>query len=302
MKHQKLFVLFLVITFSVNVFAQKADPYKADFKEPAKRIKGIMNLVWNDEFNKDGKPDSVCWIYEKGFVRNKELQWYQPENANCTDGLLIIEGKREKIINPNFDAGSNDWKREREYAEYTSACIKTKGFRHWQFGRFEIRARIDTACGSWPAIWTLGVSAGWPGCGEIDIMEFYRRDKIPIILANFAWGTEKRGVAKWDDLKKPLSDFTASDPDWTKKFHIWRMDWEWDSIKLFLDDLLLNEMAVSECANPDGFNPFLQPHYILLNLAIGANGGDPSKSLSPIKYEVDWVRVYQFPVNPPPPL
>jgi len=291
MKDQKLFILLSAITFSVNAFAQKSDPYRADFSKPA-RIPG-MNLVWNEEFNINGKPDTASWIYEKGFVRNQELQWYQPDNANCINGLLVIEGRREKISNPNFVAGSNDWRRGREYAEYTSACIKTRGLKQWQYGRFEIRARIDTACGSWPAIWTLGISGGWPGCGEIDIMEFFRREGVPIILANFAWGTEKRGIAKWDDLKKPLNDFTKGDPDWTKKFHIWRMDWDKDSIKLYLDDLLLNDMAVSECVNPDGFNPFLQPHYLLLNLAIGANGGDPSKSPSPIKYEVDWVRVYQ---------
>ena len=97
---------------------------------------------------------------------------------------------------------------------------------------------------------------------------------------------------KWDDLKKPYSEFTKDDPDWAKKFHIWRMDWDKDSVKIFLDDLLLNDVAVKDCVNPDGFNPFLQPHYLLLNLAIGANGGDPSYSHSPIKYEVDWVRVY----------
>ena len=55
-----------------------------------------MKLVWNDEFNTDGKPDPANWIYENGFVRNQELQWYQPENANCKDGLLVIEGKRER--------------------------------------------------------------------------------------------------------------------------------------------------------------------------------------------------------------
>jgi beta-glucanase (GH16 family) len=83
------------------------------------------------------------------------------------------------------------------------------------------------------------------------------------------------------------------DTNWIKKFHIWRMDWDNVSIRLFLDDQLLNEVLLSETVNPDGFNPFLQPHFILLNLAIGANGGDPSKSAFPIKYEVDWVRVYQ---------
>jgi beta-glucanase (GH16 family) len=287
----KLISLFIIAYFSVNLLAQKSDMFKPDLSKPSK-VKG-MKLVWHDEFNINGKPDPSNWIYENGFVRNQELQWYQPENVNCINGLLIIEGRKERVSNPNFVHGSVDWNRGRESAEYTSACIETRGLKQWQFGRLEIRARIDTACGSWPAIWTLGISGGWPSGGEIDIMEFYRGEGIPIILANFAWGSEKRGVAKWDDLKKPLSDFTTSDPDWTKKFHIWRMDWDKDSIKLYLDNLLLNDMAVSECVNPDGFNPFLQPHYLLLNLAIGANGGNPSKSHTLIKYEVDWVRVYQ---------
>lgn len=282
-------IFYFLIQF--NLFSQKTDPYKPDFKPPHE-IKG-MNLVWNEEFNEEGKPRPSFWRYEIGYVRNRELQWYQTQNTKCTGGLLIIEGRREKIKNPFYIAGSSDWKRNREYTEYTSASIQTMGLHEWQFGRFEIRARIDTACGSWPAIWTLGLSGGWPSGGEIDIMEFYRIRGVPTILANFAWEAEKRGVAKWDDLKKPLSDFTAKDLDWVRKFHVWRMDWDKDSIKLFLDDLLLNDMAVKDCVNPDGFNPFLQPHYLLLNLAIGANGGDPSKSRFPIIFEVDWVRVHQ---------
>ncbi len=277
---------------SVNLLvAQKSDPYKPDFNPPA-TIAG-MKLVWNDEFKAEGKLNPSDWRYENGFVRNNELQWYQEANANCTGGVLLIEGKREKVKNPGYVAGSTNWRTERENAEYTSASVQTRGFREWQFGRFEIRARIDTAKGAWPAIWTLGISHGWPSGGEIDIMEFYRVKGVPTILANFAWGTDKRGVAKWDDLRKPLSDFTSKDPDWVRKFHIWRMDWDKESIKLFLDNQLLNEVSLSVTVNPDGFNPFLQPHYILLNLALGAAGGDPSDSPSPIKYEVDWVRVYQ---------
>jgi beta-glucanase (GH16 family) len=284
-------ILFLIFIFPPIVFAQKKDPNSPDFTDPGK-IKG-MTLVWHDEFNNTGKPDSANWIYENGFVRNLELQWYQPENANCKDGVLLIEGKREKRKNPRYEAGSNEWRKEREYAEYTSASIQTRGKREWQFGRFEIRARIDTATGSWPAIWTLGISKPWPLNGEIDIMEFYRIKGVPTILANFAWGTTTKGVAKWDDLKKPLADFTSADPDWTKKFHVWRMDWSSDSISLYLDDHLLNSTALSATENPDGFNPFLQPHYLLLNLALGGNGGDPSRSPSPVIYEVDYVRVYQ---------
>jgi beta-glucanase (GH16 family) len=289
---KKVLLFFSFIFFIMwNLFPQKGDPYKPDFSNPPGR-EG-MTLVWNEEFNEEVKPHPSSWRYEIGFVRNQELQWYQPNNAKITEGVLIIEGKREKIRNPYYVAGSTDWKTSRQYAEYTSSSIQTRGLHQWQFGRFEIRARIDTSCGSWPAIWTLGLDGGWPSGGEIDIMEFYRIMNIPTILANFAWGTGKQYVAKWDDLKKPLSDFTTNDTDWIRKFHIWRLDWDSKSIKIFLDNQLINEVLTSETVNPDGFNPFLQPHYLLLNLAIGANGGDPSKSKSPITFEVDWVRVYQ---------
>jgi beta-glucanase (GH16 family) len=291
MNRKCLITLFATVYLSEAIFAQKQDKYSSDFSAP-KKIQGMI-LVWNDEFNNQGKPDSSSWIYENGFVRNQELQWYRPDNANCANGLLTIEGRKEKVKNPNFIAGSINWKTNREYAEYSAASIQTHSKKQWQFGRFEIRARIDTACGAWPAIWTLGISKEWPANGEIDIMEFYRFKGVPTVLANFAWGTGQRWVAKWDDLKKPLSDFTAIDPDWTKKFHIWRMDWNKDSINLFLDDQLMNSTFLNQTINPDGFNPFLQPHYLLLNLAIGGNGGAPSKSRFPIRYEIDYVRVYQ---------
>jgi len=283
--------LLLCFSFSLVLAAQKEDPFRPDFSKPPER--SGMKLVWNDEFNNPGKPDSTVWIYEKGFVRNQELQWYQPDNANCLGGVLLIEGRREKLKNPNYIPGSPNWKTNREFAEYTSASIQTRGHKQWQFGRYEIRARIDTAWGSWPAIWTLGVSKSWPSNGELDIMEFYRVRSVPTILANFAWGTDRQWTAKWDDLKKPLADFTATDSEWVKKFHLWRMDWNKDSISLFLDGKLLNSVNLSQTVNPDGFNPFLQPHYLLLNLALGGSGGDPSRSAFPLKYEVDYVRVYQ---------
>jgi len=288
---RKIFAFISLIHISGVICSQKQDRYLPDFSSPAK-YPG-MKLVWNDEFNRQGKPDTSTWIYETGFVRNQELQWYQPDNANCSGGLLIIEGRREKIKNPGFLAGTSNWQTNREYAEYSSSSIQTRGLRQWQFGRFEIRARIDTTCGAWPAIWTLGISKEWPSNGEIDIMEFYRVKGVPSILANFAWGTDQRYIAKWDDLKKPLSDFFSKDPAWAKKFHIWRMDWNKDSINLYLDDQLLNTTLLNNTGNPDGFNPFLQPHYLLLNLAIGGNGGDPSDTDFPLQYEIDYVRVYQ---------
>ena len=90
-----------------------------------------------------------------------------------------------------------------------------------------------------------------------------------------------------------IYEIKKTGPDWVKKYHVWRMDWTKDSISLFLDDLLINSQKLSETVNSTGKNPFLQPHYILLDLAIGGAGKDPSKSKFQITYEVDYVRVYQ---------
>lgn len=282
---------FILCLFWIAVFSQPIDPKLPD-PNPAPAIEG-MQLVWAEEFNTDGKPDPEFWKYEEGFVRNEELQWYQHDNAKCRNGVLVIEGRREEIQNPNYKPESENWRLNRESAHYSSASINTRGKKEWLFGRFEIRARIDTSLGSWPAIWTLGISRPWPSNGEIDLMEFYRVDGISTILANTAWGTDQQFVAKWNTQRFPLSKFTASDSNWSKKFHIWRMDWTPESIRLFLDDELLNTTQLSETINPDGFNPFTQAHYLLLNLAIGGNGGNPGQTVFPIKYEVDYVRVYQ---------
>jgi beta-glucanase (GH16 family) len=263
-------------------------------QEPANPDTGYegYNLVWADEFEKDGSPDTADWTYEKGFVRNEELQWYQAENAVCRDGKLVIEARRERKRNPNYISGSEDWKRNREYAEYTSSSLLTRGLYSWMFGRFEMRARIDTRPGLWPAFWTLGVAGSWPHNGEIDIMEYYAGK----ILANMAWGAEEKWQAVWDSYTIPVDALKSKDSEWTEKFHIWRMDWDEGSIKLYLDDILLNTADLSVTVNRDseGKNPFLQPHYIIVNLAVGGtSGGDPSQTEFPAYYEIDYIRVYQ---------
>jgi beta-glucanase (GH16 family) len=254
--------------------------------------KAGYDLVWQEEFDADGKPDSAFWSYETGFTRNQELQYYLQDNAEVKGGLLVLEGRRQQVKNAAYEPDSRDWRKNQEYAPYTSASIHTRGKKEFQYGIIEVRARLDTAKGMWPAIWTLGVAREWPANGEVDIMEFYRVQGAPTILANAAWKHPQNGAA-WDNAKIPLSAFLQKDPDWPKKFHIWKMDWTRETIKLYLDGELINEVSLSQTQNPDGFNPFHQPHYILLNLAIGANGGDPADTGFPKKYEVDYVRVYQ---------
>jgi beta-glucanase (GH16 family) len=249
-------------------------------------------LLWHDEFERNGKPDSTYWSYEYGFVRNEELQWYQERNAYIQDGNLIIEGRREEVRNNRYDSLSTNWKEKRPHAEYTSASINTRSKVEFQHGIIEVRAKIDTALGMWPAIWTLGKAKPWPANGEIDIMEYYRRDGIPYLLANAAWRSKQKGVT-WDSELVPFETFSERDPSWAEKFHIWKMDWTKNHLRLYLDGQVLNEIDLTQIQNFDGFNPFHQPHYLLLNLAIGSNGGDPSKTKFPRKYQIDYVRVFQ---------
>ncbi len=122
-------------------------------------------LVWSDEFNYSGLPDAAKWGYDVGGSGwgNKELQYYtdrRKENARVENGHLIIEVRRDGF-------GNN---------EYTSARLTSKGKGDWTYGRFEVRAKLPSGRGTWPAIWMLpsGKSygnAGWPDNGEIDIME-----------------------------------------------------------------------------------------------------------------------------------
>ena len=201
---------------------------------PSGQVPEGYELVWADEFATDGEPDQSHWTHEYGFVRNQELQWYQPDNAFCQNGRLIFEGRRQRKPNPNYQQGGNDWKENRPFIEYTSSCLTTRGLNSWKYGIFEIKAKIKTQNGLWPAIWFLGVSGEWPSCGEIDLMEYYRGN----ILANACWGTQQRWQPKWDESKKPLS--SSADPKWDQKFHLWRMEWDSQQIILSMDGILLN--------------------------------------------------------------
>ena len=118
-----------------------------------------------------------------------------------------------------------------------------------------------------------------------------------VILANAAWGTDRQWNAKWNSKAIPFIHFLEKNSDWASEFHIWRMDWDEEAIRLYLDDELLNEILLKDTYNGSigsYKNPFMQPQYILLNLAVGGiNGGEVEINTYPIRYEIDYVRVYQ---------
>jgi beta-glucanase (GH16 family) len=275
--------LLIAVLASGNLFAQKNKAESIYLKEGYK-------LVWTDEFDSNGKPDSSSWRYEQGFVRNEELQWYQADNVWCENGRLVIEARKDNKPNPGFKKNGNDWRSNRENIQYTSSSINTSGKYSWQYGRFVMRGKIDVSSGLWPAWWTLGVSGEWPSNGEIDIMEYYKGK----ILANIAVGTQKKYNAEWHSNTKSIDELGGA--VWASKFHIWRMDWTPQYISLFVDDKLLIKVDMASLYNKDGSNtnPFMQPHYMLLNLAMGGmNGGELGDTKFPNRFEVDYVRVYQ---------
>lgn len=254
-------------------------------------------LVWHDEFDTDGPPNPAYWVFEEGFVRNHELQWYQMPNAWCRNGVLTLTARKEERPNPNYNTKSSKWGDQRPNINYTSASITTKGKVEFLFGRVEVRARIPATQGSWPAIWLKGSKYPWPSCGEIDMMEYYRYKGTPSLLSNVCWGGDNNR-SRWNTQAYPFTRFTAKDPAWADKFHIWRMDWDKQYIRLYLDDELLNETPLAKTINAPtsagaNDNPFETPMFILLNLAMGSSGGTIDEATLPVNYEIDYVRVYQ---------
>ena len=255
-------------------------------------------LVWNQEFDTDGSYDNTVWDAEHGFVRNHEAQWYQEDNAYQQNGCLVIEARKEQKPNPMYTtSGRRDWRRQREFIDYTAASLTTRKSFSFLYGRLEVRAKIPTAGGAWPAIWLLGKDMPWPSCGEIDVMEYYRIGGVPHILANAAWGDDQPNHAVWNSKRIPFSHFTEKNPTWANQFHLWRMDWTPQSIRIYLDDELLNDIPMNQTVNGSigqHLNPFTRPQYLLLNLAIGGdNGGKIDDAALPMRYEIDYVRVYQ---------
>lgn len=294
-------MLFITVTY---VEPEDPDAYVADKTGvPDDHELDGMKLLWHDEFNGAGGPNKDMWRFETGFVRNEEDQWYKEGNALMDDGALVFEGKKERVKNSNYQSGSSDWKKNREYAEYTSSCIVTTDKYVFKYGRMLVRARIPITQGAWPAIWSTGNWWEWPLGGEIDMMEFYKEK----IHANVCWGSGKRWEGSWNSKNYAVSGFTGKDSEWAEKFHIWRMDWDSKYIRIYLDDELLNETDLSTTVNK-GDNGAEQGGYqnpysndfegfgqrMMLNLAIGGINGRPiNEAAFPLKYYVDYIRIYQ---------
>lgn len=307
MKHLYL-LLFVFLFNSINANEKLTtktsgiplNPYEVDPNEPPE-IEGYK-YVWGDEFNTDGSVNTNLWAFENGFKRGNEAQLYVPgdNNAIVKDGRLLITGKKERRKNPNYDPSSSDYRKYTEYGEYTSASINGNGVKYFLYGRTEVRAKIQFSQGAFPAVWTCGYNKSWPRNGEIDIMESYLINKeTPVLTANFCVGgdqstTDGVWATKWNSTFTPVTYFTGKDPEWKNKYHVYRMDWDEEEIKLYVDDELRNSIKISEFRNWDGTVAFNNPQYMWLNLAIKDQGqGIDIDANKTIQFEVDYFRLYQ---------
>lgn len=277
MKRYSLLLLALFCCFYETKAQSKAKNHAGH--PTNKKVKSSkLKLVWADEFNYRGQPDSTKWAYDVGGDGwgNNEAQFYtkaDTNNAVVGNGFLSIIARKEK----------------HENKEYTSARMVTKGKKDWRFGRVEISAKLPKGRGTWPAGWMLGSNintVGWPQCGEVDILEHVGYDPDTVVGSihstsyNHIKGTQK---TKRIFIKNPYSEF-----------HMYACEWDTNKMVFSLDGMpyltVLNEHKTEKEW------PFNNPMYILLNVAIGGNWGGTKgidESIFPVRMEVDYVRVFQ---------
>ncbi len=276
----------MTIMKSVNVLLLLVAFFSGFEREagPTSHGHGGWRLVWSDEFNYTGLPDSKKWDYDVGGHGwgNKELQFYtagRRENARVENGRLVIEARKEA------------W----EGREYTSARLVSRGKGDWAYGRFEVSAKLPSGRGTWPAIWMLPTGwtyGGWPKSGEIDIMEHvgFDPDVVHASVHTSAYN-HTINTQKTAQVKVPAS---RSD------FNVYAVEWTPEEIRGYVNErhyfTFHNERFTNPAADYRQW-PFDKPFHLLLNLAVGGTWGgqqglDPS--IWPQRLEIDYVRVYQL--------
>lgn len=245
-------------------------------------------LSWADEFNgPDGSGvDGSKWTALVGGEGwgNQEREYYtdDPANAHLQGGSLVITATKEGAAQHQCWYGT---------CQFTSARIQTKGKLEKQFGRFEARIQVPQGQGVWPAFWMLGGNiegAGWPGCGEIDIME--NIGKEPATVHGSLHGPGYSGG-------QPLTGTYGLDgAKFADAFHVFAVEWEQDVVRFYVDDNLYQTRTPADV--PAGSTwVYDHPFFLLLNLAIGGQWpGDPDgATVFPQTMKVDYVRVYERP-------
>lgn len=231
-----------------------------------------MTLVWRDEFDGNGL-NTNFWNYEMGSFNN-ELQYYQAQNTVVQDGYLIIKALKQTV------GGKN----------YTSSRLTTQGKKSFRYGRVDIRAKMPTTQGMFPALWMLGSSfatVGWPRCGEIDIMETIggnSRDSVVYGTAHWANGNGSHvsyGGKRLLPDRKLLGD----------RFRVYTSVWSETEIIWLIDNELYHVIDIT----PAELSEFHEEFFFIINLAVGGEwaGSPDDTTVLPQRLVVDYIRVFQ---------
>lgn len=242
-------------------------------------------LVWSDEFDYAGLPDSSKWGYDVGGHGwgNKELQYYterRKENARVEKGHLIIEARRD---------GSQG-------NEYTSARLVSKGKGDWTYGRFEVRAKLPSGRGTWPAIWMLPSQKSyggdyWPDNGEIDIMEHVGFDP-DVVHGSVHTKAYYHSIGTQKTSKIPV-------PNARTEFNLYAVEWTSKEIRWYVNGKHFFTFSNERLSQPTADYkqwPFDKPFHMILNLAVGGTWGGAKgvdDSIWPQRMEIDYIRVYK---------
>ena len=262
---KRLLFALAILSLTSAAFAQELPLEKQKWK-----------LTWSDEFNYKGRPDPKKWTFETGGGGwgNHEFQYYtdRAENARVEGGRLVIETRKENY---------KDHK-------YTSARMNTLGLASWKYGRIEIRAKLPSGKGTWPAFWMMAEKKTygddiWPDNGEIDIMEHVGREPDLLLgcfyTKNFNW-MKGTGKAVWHKVKGLETSYNVYTLYWSEK-----------EVALYINGERYNHF-VNPRTNWEDW-PFDQAMYLIFNIALGGLGGEVDDTIFPQKLLVDYVRVYQ---------
>lgn len=247
---------------------------------------GGYSLVWSDEFNSanGSQPDPSKWTHDTGGNGwgNSELEYYtdRAQNAHVQDGNLVITAQQENYT------GADGVTRN-----YTSARLKTQGLFARAHGRFEARIKIPKGQGIWPAFWMLGsdiVPAGWPQCGEIDVMENIGKEPGMVHGSLHGPGT----LAATSDLTSTIS--LPAGQNFSDDFHLYAVEWEPGTVRFYVDANLYATFTSGQWP-AGGKWVFDHPFFIILNVAVGGNwpGSPDATSTFPQTMLIDYVRVYK---------
>jgi len=265
---------------TINDGSEVTDPNEIDII--------YTDLVWADEFDTNGAIDAAKWHHqtqlpEGGSWYNGEVQHYtnRIENSSVNNGFLDITAIKESFT----DQGQTK--------QYTSARLNSKFA--FTYGRVDVRAKLPFGDGTWPAIWTLGKNinedggywdnqygtVGWPACGELDIMEHglhpTNQVSVAIHTPSSYGGTVNTSIQTLADV--------------ANNFHVYSMNWSPDQITFLIDGV--GFYTYNPAVKNDDTWPFYLEQYLLLNIAMGGNGGAIDPNFSQSSMVIDYVRVYQ---------